>query len=417
MKITEQHIDSLIPYEDNPRSNDAAVQGVAESIREFGFRNPIIVDADNVIISGHTRYKASRLLGLTVVPTLIASDLTAAQTRAFRIADNKTAEAATWDDTLLIQELLAVKDDFDMGAMGFAELLAQIEPEPYDDGYEEQEPTAEPIAKPGDLYQLGRHRLLCGDATQPKDYARLMDGKMADLIVTDPPYNVDYENALGEGIANDSMSDAAFVEFLSATFKAMSDVLKPGGAFYIWHADSNRYEFLQATAAAKLQIRQALVWIKNALVMGRQDYQWKHEPALYGWKDGGPHYFTDDRTKSTIIDDMPNINHLNKDQLKTLIKELKAELEAGTTVLRVDKPSRSPLHPTMKPILLIAQLIQNSSRQQETVLDVFGGSGTTLIAAEQLNRTCYMLELDPHFVDTIITRWETLTGQKAQKLN
>ena len=416
MKIIEKKLDDLIPYANNPRQNDNAVQGVAESIRQFGFKNPIIIDKDNVIVAGHTRYKASRLLGLKTVPTIIADDLTEAQVRAFRIADNRTAEAATWDEVLLAEELNAVKDDFDMEALGFGDLLKEIDPDTYEDEYEEELPE-EPTSQYGDVYQLGRHRLMCGDSTKPEDYAALLGGTQVDLIVTDPPYNVDYEGQDGAKIQNDHMSNAGFVKFLTDAFSAMKDALRPGGAFYIWHADSTRYEFLQGLDHAGLQTRQILVWVKSSITLGRQDYQWKHEPAIYGWKDGAAHHFTIDRSLPTVIEDAPNVAKMTKDEMKDYIKDLRARLDEGSTILRVDKPTNSDLHPTMKPVRLIAQLIKNSSRRGDRILDIFGGSGTTLIAAEQLDRSCYMMELDPRYADVIVARWEKMTGQTAVKLN
>ena len=415
MNIIEKKLDDLIPYANNPRQNDNAVQGVAESIRQFGFKNPIIIDKDNVIVAGHTRYKASRLLGLKTVPTIIADDLTEVQVRAFRIADNRTAEAATWDEILLAEELNAVKDDFDMDALGFGDLLREMDPDTFEDEYEEELPE-EPNSQYGEVYQLGRHRLMCGDSTKAEDYAALMDGAQADLIVTDPPYNVDYEGQDGAKIQNDHMSNAGFVKFLTDAFTAMKAALRPGGAFYVWHADSTRYEFLQGLDHAGLQTRQILVWVKSSITLGRQDYQWKHEPAIYGWKDGAAHHFTMDRSLPTVIEDAPNVAKMTKDEMKDYIKDLRARLDEGSTVLRVDKPSSSDLHPTMKPVRLIAQLIKNSSKRGESVLDIFDGSGTTLIAAEQLDRSCYMMELDPRYVDVIITRWEKMTGQTAVKL-
>ena len=416
MKIIEKKLDDLIPYANNPRQNDNAVQGVAESIRQFGFKNPIIIDKDNVIVAGHTRYKASRLLGLKTVPTITADDLSEAQVRAFRIADNRTAEAATWDEILLAEELNAVKDDFDMEALGFGELLKEIDPDAYEDEYEEELPE-EPKSQYGDVYQLGRHRLMCGDSTKAEDYEALLEGAQVDLIVTDPPYNVDYEGQGGAKIQNDSMSNASFAAFLTDAFKAMKAALRPGGAFYIWHADSTRYEFLQGLDHAGLQTRQILVWVKSSITLGRQDYQWKHEPAIYGWKDGAAHHFTLDRSLPTVIEDAPNVAKMTKDEMKDYIKDLRARLDEGSTVLRVDKPSNSDLHPTMKPVRLIAQLIRNSSRRGDRILDIFGGSGTTLIAAEQLDRSCYMMELDPRYTDVIVARWEKMTGQTAVKLN
>lgn len=254
----------------------------------------------------------------------------------------------------------------------------QIDPA-IDDDYEEHEVKSR--ARPGDVYQLGRHRIMCGDATLPEDIARLMDGTRADLLLTDPPYNVDYEGAAGK-ISNDSMDDSSYMLFLQKAFAAAALALNPGSAFYIWHADSKGYETRQACHNAGLQIRQCLIWAKNSLVIGRQDYQWKHEPCLYGWTEGAAHRWYSDRKQ--------------------------------TTVLCFDKPQRSEMHPTMKPVPLFDYLIRNSTAEGDTVLDTFAGSGTTVIACEMDGRTACCMELDPKYVDAIIDRWETLTGRKAK---
>ena len=254
---------------------------------------------------------------------------------------------------------------------------------------------------------------------------KLMDERIADLVVTDPPYNVDYGskaeaiNKYGyhfsdRHIENDYMPEAQFIEFLDKAFANMNASLKPGGAFYIWHASITVYEFEEALRLNNLKTRQQLIWVKNALVLGRQDYQWRHEPCLYGWKAGAAHYFVNDRTKTTVYDEKPEIDRMSKEELK---EALRAFLETTEeTVIYENKPARSEEHPTMKPVKLIAHLIVNSSRRGETVLDLFGGSGTTLIAAEQLDRSCCMMEYDPQYVDVIIDRWEKLTGEKAVKL-
>lgn len=424
LQVKEIALSELKMYENNPRNNDQAVDQVAESIREFGFKVPMVVDKDNVIVCGHTRYKACLKLGIETVPCVIADDLTPDQIKAFRLADNKTGELATWDWDMLQEELKEI-ENIDMTGFGFE--LPELEAEEVEeDDYDLEEALNNPPRSAlGDVYQLGRHRLMCGDSTKEEDVMKLMDGNIADLVVTDPPYNVDYGskaeaiNKYGyhfsdRHIENDYMPEAQFIEFLDKAFANMNASLKPGGAFYIWHASITVYEFEEALRLNNLKTRQQLIWVKNALVLGRQDYQWRHEPCLYGWKAGAAHYFVNDRTKTTVYDEKPEIDRMSKEELK---EALRAFLETTEeTVIYENKPARSEEHPTMKPVKLIAHLIVNSSRRGETVLDLFGGSGTTLIAAEQLDRSCCMMEYDPQYVDVIIDRWEKLTGEKAVKL-
>lgn len=416
LQINNLPIADLKEYANNPRHNDAAVDAVAASIKEFGFKVPIIIDRDNVIVAGHTRLKAARKLGLETVPCIIADDLTPEQINAFRLADNKTAELADWDFELLEKELAALAD-FDMEQFGFdisaPEDLQEVEQDEVPD-IEEDEP---PITQPGDIWQLGEHRLICGDSTDEETLKRLLDGKKADLIVTDPPYNVAYEGKTKDKltIQNDNKAAREFYTFLYDSFEKQAAAIKEGGVVYVCFADMESINFLASFQAAGFYLSQILIWNKSAMCIGRSDYQWKHEPIMYGWKKGAAHYFTDSRMETTVIDDKPNINKMSKAELKAYIKEL-LKHEPASTVIDEDKPARSAEHPTMKPVKLIAYLIRNSSRKGEIVLDVFGGSGTTLIACEQLGRRCYMEELDPKYCDVIIKRWEALTGQKAVRI-
>lgn len=389
MNIQEILLSELKEYENNPRNNDGAVEAVAKSIKQFGFKVPIVIDRDNVIVAGHTRLKAAQRLGLKTVPCIVADDLTPEQVKAYRLADNKTGELAEWDFSALEIELAELSEmdiDFDMSDFGF-ELSKMEEPqEIVEDDVPEVDEESEPICKLGDIWQLGNHRLLCGDSTATADVEKLMNGEKADLLLTDPPYNVAYEGATKDKltIQNDDMNDDEFHEFLHDAFTNADSVMKEGAAFYIWHADSEGFNFRSACKGAGWKIRQCLIWVKNSIVLGRQDYQWKHEPCLYGWKEGAAHYFVDDRTQSTVWE--------------------------------FNKPLRNGEHPTMKPIDLMARAINNSSRRGDNVLDLFGGSGSTLITCEQLGRRCYMMELDPKYCDVIIKRWETLTGEKAVKI-
>lgn len=385
------NINDLIPYENNPRINDNAVDAVANSIKEFGFKVPIVVDKNNVIVAGHTRLKAAQKLGLEEVPVIVADDLTEEQIKAFRLADNKVSELADWDFSKLEEELNGL--DMDMSQFNFdmKELSKEFDKnkEVTEDDFdvdEELEKIEEPTSKRGDVFQLDNHYLMCGDSTSKEDVERLMNGNKADLVVTDPPYNVAYEGSTKDKltIMNDKMTPEQFKEFLTEAFRQLYEILKEGGAFYIWLSSREQVNFETALNEAGLNVRQQLIWNKNSMTLGRQDYQWKHEPCLYGWKNGASHNWFSDRSQ--------------------------------TTVMEFNKPNRNGEHPTMKPLELMGYQITNSSKDGDVVTDLFGGSGSTLIACEQLNRNCYTMELDPKYCDVIIKRWETLTGKQAVKL-
>lgn len=413
MIVKEIAINDIREYEYNPRNNDKAVEAVAESIAQFGFRVPIVIDGDGVIVAGHTRVKAASKLGLDKVPCIVADDLTPDQIKAFRLADNKTAELAEWDMELLEKELRDLTA-FDMDAFGF-DTLPDIMAELYGntdaaDLEEIAEIIETPICQTGDIWRLGKHRLICGDCTDKAIIAELMDGAKADLLLTDPPYNVAVENSAGLTIQNDSMDDAAFYDFLQAAFSAADSAMRDGAGFYIWHGESEGLNFRKACNAAGWDLKQCIVWVKSQITIGRQDYQWKHEPCLYGWKGGGKHYFIKNRKQSTVIDNEIDLQLLSAEELRKLVKEL----TEPSSVLREDKPQRNAEHPTMKPVPLIEKQVKNSTRRGGKVLDIFGGSGTTLLACEELQRVCYMAEIDPHYCDVIIKRWEDMTGERAE---
>lgn len=415
MQIQERFIEDLREYENNPRYNEKAVEAVAESIKEFGFKVPIVIDSDGVIVAGHTRLKAARSLGLDKVPCIVADDLTPEQVKAFRLADNKTAELAEWNFELLENEL-AELNNFDMDALGFDKLpdiLRNTELTDYveDEVNEIMDAIEETVVKQGDIWQLGRHRLICGDSTDAATVERLLNGDKVDLLLTDPPYNVAVSNSDGLTIKNDDMEDSQFAEFLQNAFKAADNVMRDGAAFYIWHGDSERLNFQNACTVAGWSVRQCLIWVKSHMILGRQDYQWKHEPCLYGWKGGASHYFIKNRTQTTVIDQEINIEMLSESELRDLIMQL----TEPSTILREDKPLKNGDHPTMKPIPLIKKQVKNSTRKNGKVLDIFGGSGTTLLACEELDRVCFMVEFDEKYCDVIIKRWEALTGLKAIK--
>lgn len=392
MKIINLNVKDLIPYANNPRKNDKAVKAVANSIKEFGFKVPIIIDKSNVIVAGHTRLKAALALGLTEVPCIIADDLTEDQIKAFRLADNKVGEIAEWDLDALQIELQEIEMD-----MSQFEFDITLDKDVKDDEFEVELPEV-PVSQRGDVYLLGNHRVMCGDATNTDDMKKLCGTTLVDLTLTDPPYNVniglkgeayekreDSNRFKNRKLLNDNLSDAEFLQFLTDAFQNMHDYSKQGAAIYVFHADSEGYNFRRGFKDAGYDLKQTLIWVKNALVLGRQDYQWIHEPILYGWKSGASHAWYGDRKQ--------------------------------TTVLKYDRPLKSAEHPTMKPIELCGYLIKNSSKEGDIVLDPFGGSGSTLIASEQLGRTCYVMELDPKYVDVIIERYEKYTGQKAVKEN
>lgn len=424
MQIYDKPLGWLTPYENNPRNNDEAVEPVANFISEFGFKVPIVATSDGEIINGHTRWKAAKKLKLKTVPVIIADDLTEEQVRAFRLADNKVAEIAQWDIELLLSEIESV-DNLDMTLFGFTDsdyTLDDFEDEETDTDISEDEIESEgdsvSSVEYGDIYQLGRHRLMCGDSTSAGDMKELVNGEKIDLYVTDPPYNVAYEGKTEEAmtIQNDSMDDASFRQFLRDAFSVANQHLKPGGAFYIWHADSEGLNFRAAVKETGWLLKQNLIWVKNSIVLGRQDYQWKHEPCLYGWKDGASHYFIDNRSLATVIEeDEENLKEMTKGELISYIKMMQEN--SPTSIFYEDKPVRSDIHPTMKPLKLIARCVLNSSKKGERVLDSFNGGGSTLMVCEKTERIYYGMELDPVYVERTIKRWEEETGLKAEKLN
>ena len=378
----------IIPYINNSRTHsEQQVQQVAASIKEFGFTNPILIDQDGGIIAGHGRLLAAQMLGMDEVPTITLEGLTEAEKKAYVIADNQLALNSGWDLDLLKVEIERLGElDFDISLLGFDDdflsgLLDEVAEGLTDEDAVPDAPET-PVTVEGDVWVLGNHRLMCGDSTSIDAVDKLMDGGLADQFITDPPYNVDYEGSDGQKIANDSMKDDDFRVFLSDAFSAAFSVMKGGASFYIWHADLEAYNFRGAVKDCGQIVRSCLIWNKPSIVMGRSDYHWKHEPCLYGWKDGAAHLWATDRKQSTVID-------------------------------FVAKPKKNDLHPTMKPVELIEYQMLNNTKGQDVVLDLFGGSGSTLIASEKNNRHCRMMELDPKYCDVIIKRWQDYAGQEA----
>ena len=390
LQIEQLSVDDLIPYAKNSRTHSAEqIAQIAASIREFGFTNPVLIDSEGGIIAGHGRVQAARKLGMTEVPCIRLVNLTELQKQAYIIADNKLALNAGWDDELLKIEFAELKEQgFDLELTGFTlgeidELMPDVIPEGLTDEDAVPEVRPDPISKLGDVWLLGKHRVMCGDSTSIDALEQLCGGQLVDMWLTDPPYNVAYEGGTKEKltIKNDSMGDEQFRQFLRDCYVAADAVMKPGAVFYIWHADSEGYNFRGAAQDAGWKVRQCLIWKKSSMVMGRQDYHWKHEPCLYGWKDGAGHLWAADRKQ--------------------------------TTILEFDKPSRNGEHPTMKPVALFEYQMLNNTKGGDIVLDSFGGSGTTLLAAEKNGRYARLMELDPKYVDVIVRRWQEFTGKQA----
>lgn len=435
-------ITTIIPNPRNPNQHSGRqIELLAKIIKNQGWRAPITVsNRSGFIVRGHGRLLAAQHLGAAAVPIDRQDYASEAEEWADLIADNRIAELSEADDELLASLLAEINvSEFDLDLTGFSEkqidnILADLNiQEVKEDNFD---PTAavaeieEPIVQPGEVWQLGQHRLMCGDATVITDVEKLMDGKLASMVFTDPPYNVAYEGATVDKltIKNDDMPADQFNQFLRDAFTSMFMAVEPGGAIYVCHADSEGSNFRGAMQDVGWLLKQCLIWAKNQFVLGRQDYQWQHEPILYGWKPGAAHRFFGGRKQGTVIEEAAPIlvQQGDKGALLTFTVGIHSVtirvpsyevLQSGddgiSTVWRFEKPLRNGDHPTMKPIGLCARAIQNSSRSGDIVLDLFGGSGSTLMAAEQTARTCYTMELDPVYCDVIIRRWEEFTGQKA----
>lgn len=394
MEIKNIKIEDLIAYKNNPRKNDKAVEAVANSIKEFGFKIPIVIDKNNVIVCGHTRVLAAKQLKLTTVPCIVADDLNEEQIKAFRLADNKVAEFAEWDEELLFSELKDLDQlNFDMEQFGFDELDFGLEEEIVEDEIPEVDEEHEPIVKLGDIWQLGKHRLMCGDSTVKENVGKLMNGNKADMVFTDPPYGVSAtggrsqtKQKLGmKSIANDELRSNDLTQFLSDFIKNLQ--CKDGASIYICYPWATQKEFTEAIQMNDLKIKNCIIWDKKVFGLnGGYGYRPQYEMIYFCCKNDFAWY--GDKSQSNIWQISREINRK----------------EQGN-------------HPTPKPIELIAKALKNSSKQEDIVLDVFGGSGSTLIACEQLDRICYMMELEPKYCDVIIKRWEALTGDEAIKIN
>lgn len=413
IKLEEVKLATIVPYERNVKKHPKTqIEQIKQSILKFGNNDPIAVDENNVIIEGHGRYLALRELDFEKVPVIRLNHLSDQEKRAYILAHNKLTLNTDFDMNLLQLELQNILD-VDMSLFGFSASLFSHQEQ--DRGESELPPVIEtPQTEVGQLYQLGPHRLMCGDVRNAEDMRRLIGNQIIDLYLTDPPYNVSYVGKTKEAltIQNDAMDQVQYRQFLRECFFAVNPYLKLGGAFYIWHADTERINVQSALEEAGWDVKENLIWVKNSFVIGRQDYHWQHEPCLYGWKKGASHYFIPNRSFTTILEDEVSLERMSKSDLIALIQRYQEE--TPTTILRVDRPTSNTLHPTMKPLSLIERLILNSSREGEAILDTFGGSGSTLLACEATDRISYTMEIDPVYVDVIIKRWEEMTGQQAQ---
>lgn len=435
MQIEKRVVADLKAAEYNPRKDlkpgDAEYEKLKRSIQEFGYVEPVIWNKrTGIVVGGHQRLKVMKDLGFTEVDCVVV-DLDEAKEKALNIALNKIS--GEWDNNLLASLLKDLDGSgYDITLTGFdlaeaQELFGSGSMENvHEDDFDADsalDAVSEPKTKTGDLWLLGQHRLLCGDCTQNEDVSKVLDGKTADIMVTDPPYNVDYGSAVkgkhesqtrqGSLIANDNLSDDEFYQFLLEFYKAAEKGLKKGAAVYVFHSTKETVNFTKAMENAGLKCAQTLVWYKNHFTLGRQDYQWIHEPILYGWKEGAGHYFIDDRSLPTVNEELRlNLRKMSKVELVELVEKI---LDLPSTVIKDNKPSKSPDHPTMKPITLCAKLIYNSSHEGDTVYEPFGGSGSTLIASEQLNRKCCAIELEPKYCDVIVRRYKELCPEAEIK--
>lgn len=431
VKIGDLVLDPANARKHSPRN----IKAIAASLQRFGQQKPIVVDKSNVVRAGNGQLQAAMELGWDEIEVVVTT-LTGAEATAYAIADNRTAELAEWDDPVLkaTLEALADEDRALLDACGYTEeeldALVEVESEAEINEDIPPEPPKVAISKPGDLWVLGGHRLLCGSSLDLGSLDRLLGGELCDMCFTDPPYNVAYQGGTKEKltIKNDNMSGEDFLQFLRDAFSTVFAAIKPGSVVYVCHADSEGMRFRQAFEESGLLLKQCLVWVKNCLVLGRQDYQWRHEPILYGWKPGEAHRFHGDRKQTTVIEPSDGVAIVEDGESATIsitvmgrtvvLRAVNYEvLLDGTdeleTVWKIEKPTRSADHPTMKPVKLCARAILHGTKKDEAVFDGFLGSGSTLIAAEQLSRRCFGFELDPRYCDVIVKRWENLTGEKA----
>jgi DNA modification methylase len=420
MEIKTVKIGQIKSNPKNPRIiKDDKFKKLVQSIKEFPEmleKRPLVCFTDTdgklVVLGGNMRLKAAMEIGLKELPVMTADDWTEEMKNQFLIKDNVGFGEWDWDDLANNWDVEQLTEwGLDIPDLNLDDTIISAE----EDDYEIPETITTDIVL-GDLFEIGDHKLLCGSSTETDTWAKIFNNELADMVMTDPPYNVNYEGGTGLKIMNDEMSNDSFYQFLYDFYTALGSYTKPGGGWYVWHADSEGANFRQAFKDSGLLLKQCLIWVKNALVMGRQDYHWKHEPCLYGWKEGAAHYFTEDRTKTTVIEDVIDFKKLTKSELLELVKDITSDKQK-TSIIHCDKPSKNDVHPTMKPIKLLAPLIENSSKIGQLVADGFLGSGSTMVAAHQLKRKCYGMELDPKYCQVIVDRMMQLDSSLVIKKN
>lgn len=415
MKLETLRLTDLVSDPNNARKHDDKnLEAIKGSLTQFGQRKPIVIGVDNIVVAGNGTLAAAKELGWTEIQAVrVPADWTPDQIKAFAIADNRTAELATWDSEVLNKQLA----ELDQAGIAIAEFGFEVPEIPIlnIETFEDDVPDLreEPTVELGDVWQLGNHRLVCGDSTKASTLKQALDGNLADCVFTDPPYNVAYQGGTKDKltIQNDDMSDAQFDEFLFKFYKAAVENTKEGGPIYVCHADSAGEAFRHNMEKAGWLLKQCLIWVKDSLVLGRQDYNWQHEPILYGWKPGAAHSWYGPFTNTTVVElEKRDWQNASKQELLEFIT---ASFETSS-IIKEKRPRKNDIHPTMKPIALVARMLKNSCVSGDRVLDPFGGSGSTLIACEQLGLKAALIELDPKYCDAIILRWENMTGQKAE---
>lgn len=412
MEILEIKIENIKLSKLNPRvSTPEQIEQYKKILSKIGFIIPIFISSNNEILYDTAKYEAAKQLGFKTIKAIRIEELPESTLETLRVAEMKAFEMGEWDNEVLY-EILANLDEESRSLTGFDfdKLKAEIDAFESIEEIEEidtPEIEEEYFSKPGDIYLLGNHRLMCGDSTKREDVEKLVDGATIDLMITDPPYNVNYESTAGK-IKNDNMSSNDFYEFLKKFYANAFSVMRDGAAFYIFHADSETKAFRGACEEVGFKISQCLIWVKNAFNLSMQDYHWRHEPCLYGWKLGTAHYFITDRSQDTILEDIESLKSKSKAELLEMYLNLQKILEEHSTIIRENKPLKNDVHPTMKPLKLLARLMVNSSQKEWNILDLFGGSGSTMMTAEQLGRKSYLMEYDPRFADVIVKRFASV---------
>lgn len=414
MEILELRIQDVELDKSNPRiTTEEQVELYKKILTRFGMIVPILITSENKILYDNGKYEAAKQLGMKIIRAVRIDKLSEDELRTLRLAELNVQEKGEWDFEKLYDELSKLNED-DLFLTGFN--LAEIEKELGTDGdsIEEIEEIDIPEAREdyysqaGDIYLLGEHRLMCGDSTNTEDVSKLLDGELADLMITDPPYNINYEGSDGQKIKNDNMSSNEFYDFLKKFYENAFNVMRDGAGFYIFHADSETKAFRGACEDVGFKISQCLIWVKNGFNLSRQDYNWRHEPCLYGWKLGKEHFFIKDYTQDTVLENKEVLKKKSKEELLKYILELEEKLKYHSTIIEENKPTKNDIHPTMKPLKLLARLMANSSKKNWRILDLFGGSGSTLMTAEQLQRKAYLMEYDPKYADVIVKRFASV---------